>query len=150
MTKEQINEFTMRINQSNKTQIVVVTYEIIINYVDTAIKSIRNDDVEAFVFNVKKARMFLNQLSSALDFRYSISKELMNIYMFDNECLVASQIKKKDVNLKTVIDNLTKLHDAFEEVSKEDTSRPVMGSKEVVYEGLTYGRDARVTVISVK
>lgn len=150
MTKEQINEFSMRINQSNKTQIVVITYEIIINYLDTAKKSIDNSDIDSFVFNVKKARQFLNQLSSALDFRYGISKELMSIYMFANECLVASEIKRKDVNLSSVIENLTKLRDAFEEVSKQDNSKPVMGSREVVYEGLTYGKNARGTVISIK
>lgn len=149
MTKEQINEFSMRINQSNRTQIVVITYEIIINYLDTAKESFDNDDIDNFVFNVRKARQFLNQLSSVLDFKYGIAKELMSIYMFANECLVSSEVKRTDVNLSTVISILSKLKYAFEEVSKQDTSKPLMGS-EKVYEGLTYGRNAKGTVYATK
>lgn len=149
MTKEQINEFSMRINQSNRTQIVVITYEIILKYLDTAKKSLNNDNIDDFVFNVKKARQFLNQLSSVLDFRYGIAKELMSIYMFANECLIASEVKRKDVNISTVISILSKLKYAFEEVSKQDTSKPLLSS-EKVYEGLTYGRNAKGTVYATK
>lgn len=149
MNKEQINEFSMRINQSNRTQIVVITYEIIINYLDTAKESIDNNDIDSFVFNVKKARQFLNQLSSVLDFRYGIAKELMSIYMFANECLIASEVKRQDINISSVISILSKLKAAFEEVSKQDTSKPVMGT-EKVYEGLTYGRNAKGTVFTTK
>lgn len=149
MTKEQINEFAMRISQSNKTQIVVITYEIIINYLDSAEKSI-NNNIDDFVFNVKKARQFLNQLSTSLDFHYGISMELMNLYMFANECLIKSEIKRQDVNLKTVRNIMCRLKAAFEEVSKQDTSGPAMHGSEKVYEGLTYGRNAKGTVIVSK
>ena len=88
MTREEINQFSMRISQSNRTQIVVITYEIIINYLDSARDSFDNSNVTDFVHNVRKARQFVNELSSVLDFRYKISFELMNLYMFANECLL--------------------------------------------------------------
>ena len=69
--------------------------------------------------------------------------------MFANECLIASEVKRKDVNISTVISILSKLKVAFEEVSKQDTSKPLMGS-EKVYEGLTYGRNAKGTVYATK
>lgn len=150
MTKEQINEFSMRISQSNKTQIVVITYEIIINYLDSAQLSIHNNDIDDFVFNVKKARQFLNQLSSALDFRYNISKELMSLYMFANECLIKSEVKRQDIHLADIRKMMVSLHGAFEEVSKQDTSLPQMQGGSVVYEGLTYGKNAMGTVMVSK
>ncbi len=147
MTKEQINEFSMRISQSNKTQIVVITYEIINNYLETAKAAMEKGETDDFVFNVKKARQFINQLSSALDFRYGISRELMNLYMFANDCLLKSELRRQDVNVSEVMKMMSKLHDAFEEVSKQDTSLPQMQGGSVVYEGLTYGKNGMGTVM---
>ncbi len=150
MTKEQINEFSLRISQSNKTQIVVITYEIIINYLDSARISIDNSNVTDFVFNVKKARQFINQLSSALDFKYKISFDLMNLYMYANECLIKSEVKLEDVNICVVKNMMMKLKSAFETVSMEDKSASAMQGKEKVYAGLTYGKDAIGTVMVSK
>ncbi|MDE7430469.1 MAG: flagellar protein FliS [Lachnospiraceae bacterium] len=149
MTKEQINEFSMRISQSNKTEIVVITYEIIINYLDSAKKSF-NNSIDDFVFNVKKARQFLNQLSTALDFRYELSIELMNLYMYANECLIKSEMKRQDIHLSTVRDMMCSLKSAFEKISRQDVSGPAMQGGEKVYEGLTYGRNGKGTVIVSK
>ena len=150
MNKEEIKEYSMRIGQSNKTQIVVITYEIIIKYLDSARICLDNRNVTEFVFNVKKARQFVNQLSSALDFKYSISFELMNLYMYANECLLKSELRREDVNLATVINIMNKLKAAFEKVSEIDTSGPAVGGGEMVYEGLTYGKNARGTVMVSK
>lgn len=150
MTKEEINQFSMRISQSNRTQIVVITYEIIINYLDSAIDSFDNSNVTDFVHNVRKARQFVNELSSVLDFRYKISFELMNLYMFANECLFKSELRREDVNLEVVRDMMIKLRDSFETVSKQDNSKPVMQVREKVYEGLTYGKNGMGTVMVSK
>ena len=150
MTKEEINQFSMRISQSNRTQIVVITYEIIINYLDSARKSIDNSNVTDFVRDVRKARQFVNELSSVLDFRYKISFELMNLYMFANECLLKSELRREDVNIEAVRDMMVKLRDSFETVSKQDNSKPVMQAREKVYEGLTYGKNGMGTVMVSK
>ena len=150
MTREEINQFSMRISQSNRTQIVVITYEIIINYLDSARDSFDNSNVTDFVRNVRKARQFVNELSSVLDFRYKISFELMNLYMFANECLLKAELRREDVNLEVVRDMMIKLRDSFETVSKQDNSKPVMQVREKVYEGLTYGKNGMGTVMVSK
>ncbi len=150
MTREEINQFSMRISQSNRTQIVVITYEIIINYLDSARDSFDNSNVTDFVRNVRKARQFVNELSSVLDFRYKISFELMNLYMFANECLLKSELRREDVNLEVVRDMMIKLRDSFETVSKQDNSKPVMQVREKVYEGLIYGKNGMGTVMVSK
>ncbi len=149
MTKEQINEFTQRLVQSNRTQVVVITFEIIINYLDSAMDSIDNS-TDDFVFNLKKARQFVGQLSSALDYRYDISKELMSLYMYASDCLLKSELRRKNVHIPEIREMMDKLKYAFEQVSSQDTSGAVMHNGEKVYEGLTYGRDAKGTVMVSK
>lgn len=143
MTKERINEYSLRIAQTNRSGLVVVIYEIILEYLRDAEEDLQNENLDSFVFHIKKARQFVNELSSTLDFHFEISFELMNLYMFATQCLVSSEVKRRDVNLKTVRSMITKLKTAFEEVSKTDYSEPVIKGNQKVYEGLTYGRDAK-------
>ena len=37
---------------------------------------------------------------------------------------------------------MIKLHDAYEQISGQDTSGPVMANTQTVYAGLTYGRNS--------
>jgi flagellar protein FliS len=150
MNKEQIREYSMRISQSNRTQVVVITYEIIINYLDSGRVCLDNGNDTEFVFNVKKARQFVNQLSSALDFKYEISYELMNLYMYASDCLLKSELRREDVNLSTVRNMMEKLREAFAKVSESDNSGAVMQGGEKVYAGLTYGKNAQGTVMVSK
>lgn len=146
MTKEQINEFAMRISHTNRTGLVVIIYEIIDNYIDSALTALEHEDMETFLFNINKSRQFLNQLSSGLDFHYNLSYELMNLYMFANECLIQSEVKRQNVNLSMVQHIMNKLKLAFEQVSQKDESGTVMKNSQIVYEGLTYGKNARNNV----
>lgn len=140
MTKEEINVFSKRIAQSSKSDLVVITYEIILNYIDAARKEMALDNVEEFLFNVKKAKQFVNDLSSVLDFTQRISFDLMNMYMFVDRCLIKSIVKRKDCDLQTVESIINKLKVGFEEVSKTDKSGATMKGGEQIYAGLTYGR----------
>ncbi len=143
MTKEQINEFAMRISQTNRTGLVVIIYEIIDTYIETALEALKNNNLESFTFNIKKSRQFLNQLSSGLDFQYALSFELMNLYMYANDCMIQSEVKRENINLETVRDMMNKLRTAFEQVSRQDESGAVMKNSQIVYEGLTYGKNAK-------
>ena len=88
MTKEEKNIFSLRIANSSKTELIVITYDIIVNYVDAACDAYEKEDLEAVVFNLQQAKRFLNNLSSCLDFKYRISHELMSLYIFLNNCFV--------------------------------------------------------------
>lgn len=143
MTREKMNEYTVRITQTNPTGLVVITYEIIIDYIDEAINALQTNDEESFIKSCKKARQFVNQLSSALDFKHEISKDLMSLYIYANNCLFKSEIRRKNVHLETIRDMMNKLRSSFEIISKQDNSGQVMTNVQQVYEGLTYGRNAR-------
>lgn len=140
MTKEEINIFSKRVAQSSKSELVVISYEIILNYIASAKAELAKEDTEKFLFNVKKAKQFVNDLSSVLDFTQKISFELMNIYMYVDRCLVKSIVKRDNCDLDTVESVISKLKTAFEEVSKADDSGAMMKNGEQIYAGLTYGR----------
>ncbi len=140
MTKEEMNVFTRRITQSSKSELVVITYDIIINYIESASKEYEDGSVEGFIFNLKKAKQFLNDLSSALDFSYKVSCDLMSIYMYIERCIIEGIVKKQPCELTTITDILNKLKVGFTIVSNEDTSGPVMKNGEQVFAGLTYGK----------
>lgn len=146
MTKEQLGEYTRRITQTNRTGLVVITYEIIDQYLDDAAKALELYNLEDYVFNIKKARQFLNQLMNTLDFKYAISIQLLNVYRFAEDCLIKCELRRKDVHLQEVRDILMDLQKAFAAVAQQDTTGAVMMNTQAVYEGFTYGRNGRNNV----
>lgn len=145
MTKDEIKEFSMRIAQSNKTQLVVISYEIIVNYIESAQSS---EDEKDFIFNIQKAQQFLNDLTSALDYSYEISYDLLSLYSYANRCFAKSIAKKQQCDLDTVKNMMLKLRESFEKVSKEDKSGPVIKNVEPVYAGMTYGKNSLNETVS--
>lgn len=142
MTKEELRDFSLRISQASKSGLVAVTYEIIINYLNSAKAGQAEENEKEFLFNIKKAKQFMDNLISSLDLKYKLSYELLNIYLFINRCLVEAVTKKHADNLGRLIGILDKLRNSFEEVSSQDTTGPVMKGAPKVYAGLTYSKRA--------
>lgn len=142
MTKEEIKEFSLKISQASRSQLVVVTYEIIIKYLFYAKEAMENQQPEEFIFNFKKAKGFVDNLISSLDLKYKVSYDLMSMYLFINKCLVKGIAKKESDKIDDLIAIINKLKSAFEEISKSDDSGPALKNSQKVYAGLTYGRNA--------
>ena len=143
MTKEQLGDYTRRITQTNRTGLVVIIYEVMDVYLNEASIALEQNEIDDYVYNIKKARQFLNQLMNALDFKYKISMELLRVYRFVEDCLIKCELKRLDVNLQEVKEVLGTLRVAFVEVAKQDPTGAVMRNTQTVYEGFTYGRDGR-------
>lgn len=144
MTKEEIRNFSLRITQSTKTGLVVITYEIIINYINSAKECFENDDMEGLSQNIKLAKSFVDDLSSNLDFRYKISFNLMSLYMFINRNLLKANIRKNTELLDECIKIITSLKEAFSSIEAEDKRGGAMPNSEQVYAGLTYGKGSNL------
>ena len=82
MTKEEIQEYSLRITQGNRSDLVVVTYDIILKYLNDARAEYQSGEKEQFVLFIKKANDFLAELMRALDLQYPMSRNLMSIYRF--------------------------------------------------------------------
>lgn len=126
MTKENIRDYSINITQATRTGLVVITYNIIIDYLDDAMAAYSQKDIDAFREAIKKAKPFLAELTKALDMRYPISANLMSIYLFMNKSLVKADIKQDVSELPRIKKMLLQLRDAFIEVGKDDEPDPVM------------------------
>ncbi len=150
MTKEDIRDFSMKITQCSKTGLVVITYEIIENYLNSAIECHKKMDIEGFRFNIKKAKQFLNDLSSSLDFNYKISFDLMSLYMFINNRLVSASVRKSADLIDECLNIIDSLKSAFGEIEGEDKRGKVMPNSDQVYVGLTYGKGSKLNEYSLR
>lgn len=150
MTKEQIQQFTVRIASCNKTELVVITYDIILTYLEEAQNCYDANDVEGFLFNVKKARQYVNNLTTTLDLQYSISYELLRLYMFIDKSLFQGVLKKKPVNFQCLNEMIERLKASFVEVAKQDTSKAVLNNTSEVHAGYTYSRGGGLNEMVMK
>jgi len=150
MTKEQIQGFSRRIAGCSRTELVVITYDIILTYIEEAEKSYAVGDEEEFLFNIKKAKAYVNDLTSSLNLEYSISFELFRLYSFISRTLFHNIVIKKPNSLENIVEIIRKLKASFEEVARYDNSGMVMDRSQTVYAGYTYSKGANLNEIIVR
>lgn len=138
MTNERKKDFTMRITQANKTEMIVILYEMVLAYLDDAEDTF--EDRDAFKESIKKTRECMNELMNSLDYQFELSQMLFRLYVFIGKTLtaaVAHHVREPLAGVRAIIE---KLHSAYQEVSNQDHSGSVMENTQTVYAGLTYGR----------
>lgn len=140
MTRELIQEYTLKISHSSRTEIIVVLFEICEHYIDDAIIAFWADDHDEFKKQCGNAQKVINDLIASLDFDYEIALPLYRIYEYISKEIASAVIKNAANNLATCKRFLSSLKESFEKIAKEDASGPVMGNSQTVYAGLTYGK----------
>ncbi len=141
MTKELKQQFTLKISQANKTGLVVILYEMMLIYLEEATMAFEKEDTAGFRLSIKRARACLHELMSSLHFEYAISGNLLQLYTFADRQMTKADIRNCADELIAVKQMMEKLHAAYEEVSMQDTSEPLMANTQTVYAGLTYGKN---------
>ncbi len=142
MTKELKQQYTLKITQANKTGLVVILYEMLLVYIDEAGESYKNGDRSGFRDGIRKAEGCLRELMASLHFEYEPAMNLLQLYLYANRELAKADIRNSLQELQHVKMIMKKLHDAYEKLSKQDTSGPVMANTQTVYAGLTYGKNS--------
>lgn len=140
MTKEEKNGFSYRIMQASPTELIVILYEMAECYFKTAVENCKNGDVEMFRTNLKYGERVLNELNHSLDFKYDISFNFMQIYMFIKRTIIRASVSKEVDELEKCIGMLEKLRTSFQKICPEDKRGPVMTNTQQVYAGLTYSK----------
>ena len=140
MTKDQIQEYTLRITKANRSQLIVIVYELALLYLDTAIKAFDENDHEGFKNNASYAGKCVGDLLEALDFNYEPSYPLMRIYVYVSKEISLAPIKKDKEGLVVARRLLAKLKKSFDDIAAGDDSAPLMSNTQEVYAGLTYGK----------
>ena len=141
MTKELKQQYTLKISQANKTQLVVILYEMLLTYVDEAKSAHEAGDRTGFREGIRKSRGCLKELMASLHFEYEPAMNLLQLYLYANRELARADIRNSTAELDHVKSVMEKLHEAYQKVSEQDVSGPVMANTQTVYAGLTYGKN---------
>lgn len=140
MENEKKQQFALRITQANKTELSVILYEMFLTYTEDAQKALSEQDVKDFRLNIRRARGCLKELMGSLNYDYEPAPSLLKLYIYVSKLLVTADFHNECAPLAEAAKIMQKLHDAYEAVSKEDRSGPVMGNTQTVYAGLTYSK----------
>ena len=140
MTNELKQTFTRKITQANRTQLVVIVYEMLLVYLEDARKAFDEDQKTSFKENIRMARECIGQMRTSLNFQYELSRNLFSIYCFADKELASDMYRYKTDNLDVIQMIFTKLHDAYYQISDQDKSPQLMDNIQSVYAGLTYSK----------
>ena len=141
MTREVKQQFTFRITRANSTEMIVILYEMLLSYIEEGREALENADNAAFREAVRKARGCINELIGSLHMEYEPAPALMQLYLFCIRRLANSEVKSDPQPLGEIEQVIRPLHDAYEKISVQNNSGPVMGNSQAVYAGLTYGKN---------
>ncbi len=140
MTLEKKREFTLKISEANKTQMITILYEIVIYYLDEAIDYIGIGKKEDASRSLICAQNCIDELINSLNLEYDLAKNLYQIYLFSKKELAIAAATYSIHRIWRVLKNFKNLHEAYEQLEKEDSSERLMGNTQKVYAGLTYGK----------
>jgi len=144
MTKELIQEYTLKITQANKSQMVVIIYEMLEEYIGEARINLSNRNEALFHDSIRKCTGCIRELIASVNENSAIAGNLLSLYVFCIKELAKADVHYSAEELDNVERIINKLHKAFGEVAINDDSAPVMGNTQRVYAGLTYGKESLI------
>lgn len=141
MTREKKNEYTLRISQANKTELIIILYDIAISYIQDAIDAYNSDDITEAKSNGSKALACIEEMQNNLHFEYDLAKKLKQLYLFMKKQLRAGIISEDFSGYNQVKKELKILMDSYESIKNTDKSGPVMVHTQAVLSGMTYSKN---------
>lgn len=142
MTDEQKRQFTRRITNANKTEMIVILYEMVLTYTGDASKALDNHDMEAFHREIARAKKCVKELQNSVNFENELAMNYFEIYLFLRRELSRADVSGNKTALDNVCSIVGEMHETYEKLSQADTSRSVMENAQTVYAGLTYGKNS--------
>ncbi|NMA84959.1 MAG: flagellar protein FliS [Epulopiscium sp.] len=133
---------TARIANATPTQLIQITYEIILNHLQKAKDSLTTQEITSFLTHIEQAQKLLRNLMESLDLSYDISMEIMSLYLYVNKLLIQASMQKGKEPIEQSEKILNNLLVAWRELAKQnpDQQGPVLENAQQVYAGLTYGK----------
>ena len=82
MDSGKLKAYTARVTQANRSELVVITYDVIIDSIEEAKKNFEAKDYLMYEKELKRVQKLLNELMGSLDHRFPISRDLLQLYSF--------------------------------------------------------------------
>lgn len=155
MTNEKKQQFTLRISQANSTELIVILYEMTLEYLadcETILNqysaakelkqlTLQRDAERELKTAVYNARGCLNELIQSLHLEYHPAPQLLRLYYFCIRSLANAEVRKNLDAIQDIRKVIEPLKEAYEIVAKENTAGAVMDNSQAIYVGLTYGKN---------
>ena len=142
MKKEKKQEFTLRITRANKSQMIVILYDMVLVYLEDSLEAFEKKDYKEYKWNIERAKDCLDELLNSLHMEYEIAGILRGLYFFYKRELTTAAIQEKQEKILPVMQMIRELKESYEQIASQDTSAPIMQNTQEVYAGLTYGKDS--------
>lgn len=140
MTKEQIQEFTLKVSQANDSGLMIILFDVERIHLQDALSAYEAEDISAYLRSLELAKKAHNELMSGVNGKDRAGAGMLSVLRYIYKMLVTSTVKRKPVELSRCMDMMDKLKVCFEKINEIDPSKPVMKNTHQVYAGLTYGK----------
>ena len=148
MSKDLIkDDLVKRIEDATPLQLTIINYELLLDNIATASKAApRSAGCSAAL---EKAQECLSLLYTTLDMDIDFSKDLAELYLFVNRCLIQAGMKRdveeKNLLLADATNIMTEMMGAWKTLAADENllEKLVGADSQQVFAGLTYGRDGK-------
>ena len=141
MTNEMKQQFTYRITNANSTELVVILYDMALCYTEEGEQAYNAGKEPELKEAIRKTRNCINELMQSLDLKYEPAPTLLKIYLFCIRRLAQSEVHHDNTCFADIKKVIEPLRDAYQEIASRNKNGAVMGNSQVVYAGLTYGKN---------
>ncbi|MCL1843301.1 MAG: flagellar protein FliS [Defluviitaleaceae bacterium] len=141
--------YILRITQANPVDLVVINFELVLEFLGEALEAKENDIFRAAV---QKAKNGLEQLIQSLNFEIPISLDFYEIYNYSYKLLCDVQFSRDGEAACAAVKEVYELMEILLEGWRDTAEKRVAedappgdapGAIPKVYAGLTYGRDGQ-------
>ena len=132
----------MRITRANKTQMIVILYDMVLTYLEDAVEAFEKNNHKEYRWNIDRAKDCIDELLNSLHMEYEIAAILKGLYFFYKRELTTAAVRMQKEKILPVIQMIKELKNSYEQVAAQDTSAPIMENAQTIYAGLTYGKDS--------
>ena len=142
MKLEKKKEYKERIIAANRSELIVVMYEMAFSYMEDMYECIDKGDWDEAKEAISNTEAIIRRLIEDLDFNYDLAKQLYPLYEFALRRLALARIKKSKEPVKEAETILKNLYKGMVEMASKDSSPSLMQNREDTYLGLTYDKSA--------
>lgn len=138
MTREKKQEYTNRIINANKTEMIVILYDMVLTYIEEAKGKTQPQEISG---SVKKARDCVDELKKSINFDTEAGIQLFAIYSFVNKLFSQVIVGGKVEKLTDCEKIFISMRETWKKIAQKDESKPVMENIETISAGYTYGKN---------
>lgn len=142
MKLEKKKEYKERIIAANRSELIVIMYEMIFSYMEDFYEGIDANEWVDAKEAIGYAEAIIRRLIEDLNFNYDVAKELYPLYEFTLRRLAMARVKKSKEPVKEAETILRNLYKGMLEMAAKDESPALMQNREDMYVGLTYGKNS--------